>query len=127
MKTLKVWLLALFLASPIFLYSNFTTLSGKAFRVVVSPAADASAIRLDVLKAPEKPVLIQLLDGHDDPVASHTLDAPVSRAQIRLNVQELPAGKYRLVVTDHRNRQVRRVIIDADRRAERRMVIRPAQ
>lgn len=127
MKTLKVWLLALFLASPIFLYSNFTTLSGKAFRVIATPTPDASAIRLDVLKSPEQPVQIRLLDEHDDAVASHTLNAAVSRAQIKLNVGELPAGKYQLVVTDHRSRQVKRVLIEANQNAERRMVIRPAQ
>lgn len=99
-------MLLAFLSSPIFIFSNFKPQSYQP--VQTSVQADAAQNRLQVVadRHPPVPLLVRFMDESDGQLIHEQLvPAGSATVQVNLNLNDLPAGRYRVEVSDHSRTQ----------------------
>lgn len=102
MKTVKFWLVALFMASPIFIFSNFRPETDRVFNTNVYAESALSRIRLEVDKPRASSVFVRITDEEGWIIHDQRLGAGKSTGQVNFNTCGLPDGKYRLEVGNER-------------------------
>lgn len=102
MKTVKFWLVALFMASPIFIFSNFRPETDRLFNTNVYAESALSRVRLEIDKPNKSTVFVRITDGEGWIIHDQTLGAGKSTAQMNFNTCGLADGKYRLEVGNER-------------------------
>lgn len=102
MKTVKFWLVALFMASPIFIFSSFRPETDRLFNTNVYAESALSQIRLEIDKPSKSLVFIRITDEEGWVIHNQSLGAGKSTGQVKFNTCGLPDGKYRLEVGNER-------------------------
>lgn len=100
MKTLKLSLLLAFLASPIFIFSNFRPKKDQPVQASIQGNAVLNRLRVDLVKPQNTPVTLRVLDPdgwllHEGPVPASS-----TSVQANLNLCAIPNGTYRVEVSD---------------------------
>lgn len=104
MKTIRLSILLAFLSSPIFIFSNFKPQSYQP--VQTSVQADQNQLRVVANRHPPVPLLLRFTDERDGQLIHEQLiPAGSATVQIKLNLDALRAGDYRVEVSDHSGTQ----------------------
>ncbi len=104
MKTIKFSLLLLFLASPIFIFSNFRPVAGT-INATVHAESSLTRVRVELAKPSGMPISVRVLDQNGWPLHEQTLAGSPTQATVSLNMCALPDGLYRLDVAGGRSLQ----------------------
>lgn len=73
MKTVKFWLVALFMASPIFIFSNFRPEMDRLFNTNVYAESSLSRVRPEIDKPNKSAVFVRITDGEGWIIHDQTL------------------------------------------------------
>lgn len=100
MKSVKFWFVALFMASPILIFSNFRPAPTSTLRANVVGESGPARVRVVVDKPQRATVVVRVLDSSNWLVHEQTLNGSQPKVQMLLNVCGLPDGNYRMEITD---------------------------
>lgn len=103
MKTTKFCLLLAFLASPIFIFSNFRPHKEPPVLTTVRGDAALNRLRVVVTKPLNVPVTLRVLDQDGWPIHEEPVAARSTTVRANLNLCAVPNGTYRIEISD-RNR-----------------------
>ncbi|AQG80274.1 hypothetical protein [Spirosoma montaniterrae] len=104
MKAIKFSLLLLFLASPIFIFSNFRPAAGK-LNTAVYAESSLARVRVAVDKPSGMPISIRVMDQDGWPLHEQILTGDSKQANIGINLCALPDGLYRMEMAGGRTMQ----------------------
>ncbi|GAB2535057.1 hypothetical protein [Spirosoma aerophilum] len=129
MKTFKFALLLAFLASPIFIFSNFRPKKDQPVQASIQGDETQNRLQVALVKPPNTPVTLRVLDSDGCLLHEESILDGSSSVQAQFNLWGIPNGTYRVEVCDPKRSQTHLIQLASTKypTLKRQIIIQPAE